>query len=307
MASTTITTAPFLTPVAVASPAGTLAVGYPAGYTQADFIGANASTDATLVVNGNDLFQEADDEFDISYGASSATITNKTGVNWPAGTELIVGFAFASSSQSGQSLIVDTLGVSGAATFGSTISVAGAATFSGTLAANLGITGTRTGAGIVVSFSGEGATGLTATRYGSSALAAATTIMGHARGTIAVPSSLIQNDYARVDYAQAWLTDGLKTTGYTGIRQNAATPSSTDYGNEFVVALAAQGGTAIADTFTVNSNRTTIGAGVLNIAVPKTPASAAATGQAGDICYDASYIYVCTATNAWERVAIATW
>lgn len=39
----------------------------------------------------------------------------------------------------------------------------------------------------------------------------------------------------------------------------------------------------------------------------RTPASATAAGNQGDWCYDADYIYVCTATNTWKRVAIATW
>ena len=38
-----------------------------------------------------------------------------------------------------------------------------------------------------------------------------------------------------------------------------------------------------------------------------TPSSAAATGTAGTIAWDTDYLYVCTATNNWERVAIATW
>ena len=37
------------------------------------------------------------------------------------------------------------------------------------------------------------------------------------------------------------------------------------------------------------------------------PASASATGSEGQIAWDDSYIYVCTATNTWKRVAIATW
>lgn len=37
------------------------------------------------------------------------------------------------------------------------------------------------------------------------------------------------------------------------------------------------------------------------------PASASATGSEGQIAWDANYIYVCTATNTWKRVAIATW
>lgn len=37
------------------------------------------------------------------------------------------------------------------------------------------------------------------------------------------------------------------------------------------------------------------------------PASATATGTLGEIRIDANHIYVCTATNTWKRVAIATW
>jgi hypothetical protein len=39
----------------------------------------------------------------------------------------------------------------------------------------------------------------------------------------------------------------------------------------------------------------------------KTPASASATGVVGEIAWDADYIYICTATNTWKRVGIATW
>ena len=38
-----------------------------------------------------------------------------------------------------------------------------------------------------------------------------------------------------------------------------------------------------------------------------TPSSATATGTAGEVAWDANYIYICTATNAWKRVAISTW
>lgn len=37
------------------------------------------------------------------------------------------------------------------------------------------------------------------------------------------------------------------------------------------------------------------------------PASASASGSEGQIAWDANYVYVCTATNTWKRVAIATW
>ena len=37
------------------------------------------------------------------------------------------------------------------------------------------------------------------------------------------------------------------------------------------------------------------------------PASATATGVAGDVRYDANYVYVCVATNTWKRTALSTW
>jgi hypothetical protein len=43
------------------------------------------------------------------------------------------------------------------------------------------------------------------------------------------------------------------------------------------------------------------------IPTSQTPASAAATGTTGTIAWDTSYLYVCTATDTWKRVAIATW
>jgi len=45
----------------------------------------------------------------------------------------------------------------------------------------------------------------------------------------------------------------------------------------------------------------------LRISTSNPPASATATGASGMIRWDADYIYVCTATDTWKRVAIATW
>ena len=38
-----------------------------------------------------------------------------------------------------------------------------------------------------------------------------------------------------------------------------------------------------------------------------TPSSASDTGTAGTIYYDSSYLYICTATDTWRRIAHATW
>jgi hypothetical protein len=39
----------------------------------------------------------------------------------------------------------------------------------------------------------------------------------------------------------------------------------------------------------------------------KTPSSTTDIGNQGDICWDSSYIYVCTSTNSWKRSSISSW
>jgi hypothetical protein len=39
----------------------------------------------------------------------------------------------------------------------------------------------------------------------------------------------------------------------------------------------------------------------------KTPSAANDTGTAGTIAWDGSYLYVCSATDTWLRIGIATW
>lgn len=58
--------------------------------------------------------------------------------------------------------------------------------------------------------------------------------------------------------------------------------------------------------FVVNP-KLTIGTDTFNMATTKTPASAAATGTAGDWCWDTGFIYICVGTNAWKRVVINSW
>ena len=50
-----------------------------------------------------------------------------------------------------------------------------------------------------------------------------------------------------------------------------------------------------------------INSNILRLRTAKTPASAGAAGNAGDICWDTNYIYICVATNTWKRAAIAAW
>jgi hypothetical protein len=78
---------------------------------------------------------------------------------------------------------------------------------------------------------------------------------------------------------------------------NAAERARIDSSGRLLVGTSTNTGGSL---FQVNDNR-------IRIATAKTPASATDTGSAGEICWDADYIYVCTATNTWKRTAISTW
>lgn len=45
----------------------------------------------------------------------------------------------------------------------------------------------------------------------------------------------------------------------------------------------------------------------IRIRTSQTPASASAAGNAGEICWDSNYVYVCVATNTWKRAALSSW
>jgi hypothetical protein len=49
------------------------------------------------------------------------------------------------------------------------------------------------------------------------------------------------------------------------------------------------------------------GGSTIRLATSRTPASPTATGNTGEICWDASYLYICVATNTWRRCATQSW
>lgn len=57
----------------------------------------------------------------------------------------------------------------------------------------------------------------------------------------------------------------------------------------------------------IASDGTTTNSGTIINSLSATPASSSAAGVTGTLSWDASFIYVCTATNTWKRSAIATW
>lgn len=59
-------------------------------------------------------------------------------------------------------------------------------------------------------------------------------------------------------------------------------------------------GRSYTDSIDINSD-------TIRVRQSKTPASASDTGNAGDICWDANYIYICIASNTWRRIAHSSW
>lgn len=55
-----------------------------------------------------------------------------------------------------------------------------------------------------------------------------------------------------------------------------------------------------------NTKLAIVGDGI-RITMTRTPASATAACQQGEISYDSDFLYVCTGTNTWKRTALTSW
>lgn len=61
------------------------------------------------------------------------------------------------------------------------------------------------------------------------------------------------------------------------------------------------------EIYTIPTAYLDVNSDVIRLRDSKTPSSSGDTGNKGDMCWDADYFYICTATDTWERTAIATW
>ena len=94
--------------------------------------------------------------------------------------------------------------------------------------------------------------------------------------------------------------------GQLGSQFNAAPGASTNYeyvnrngtGFRWYVNSAALLALELQADGVLKSNADTF-----RLTTARTPASASASGNTGDVCWDASYLYICTATNTWRRIA----
>ena len=86
------------------------------------------------------------------------------------------------------------------------------------------------------------------------------------------------------------------TSGTAGTGNNSPSTKMTILGNGNV------GIGTITPTNLLDVNGDTI-----RLRTSRTPASSSATCNAGEIVWDADFVYVCVATNTWKRSAISTW
>lgn len=94
------------------------------------------------------------------------------------------------------------------------------------------------------------------------------------------------------------IADTLTLSKATG--NGLVVTASADIGGNLVVS----GSLSVVDVATFFQNTTFNQGVILNDAAPTSPTD---TGIAGEVAVDADYIYVCTATNTWKRVALAAW
>jgi len=104
------------------------------------------------------------------------------------------------------------------------------------------------------------------------------------------------NQSSTASYRSFWISPYEQTTG-SGVKIliDAGTNSAAD------------GGGTHTSVFKVDNAGLVTAVKYSLSALNTAPSSAADTGTTGEIRIDANYIYICTATNTWKRVAIATW
>ena len=82
------------------------------------------------------------------------------------------------------------------------------------------------------------------------------------------------------------------------------TATSEDF--DFVVKLMAAGAAAAETARVTSAGNISVTGSTLKLATSRTIATSSDTGIPGEICWDTSYLYICTASNIWTRVAL-TW
>jgi len=172
-------------------------------------------------------------------------------------------------------------------------SIAGALTIgNGTAATNVAIGGGNVNAGGTGTFGGA----VTASTSGNTGLYVFST-----DAATGVP-------FVRVGY-NSNLSGQLSNDASTG--KTYLDSRYNDASSAVIIRTKASGTPVVNATFDSTGAATFAGAvtvaGTVIHTLSSAPFSASATGTVGTMSWDTNYIYICTATNTWKRVAIATW
>jgi hypothetical protein len=139
----------------------------------------------------------------------------------------------------------------------------------------------------------------------------AATFLGTITGT-QVASGSLPNEVARLSTLNplsAW-QDNLLNAGASGISYTPTGPLSAIEPTPGRYFPAIDAIDAVADANYLQGLIRTAGQLRSDLSVAhlvSAPATATSTGTVGQIAYDASFFYVCTATNTWRRCALSTW
>lgn len=118
------------------------------------------------------------------------------------------------------------------------------------------------------------------------------------------------NTIMNEDFAKMLIFGDTPGLYFTDVNQATGINSALRFGGDTLAGLHEDGAGEIAffgNVFRLNTGDLDVSAGDLLLSSPTIPGSAGATGVSGTISWDASYIYVCIATDTWKRVAISTW
>lgn len=116
-------------------------------------------------------------------------------------------------------------------------------------------------------------------------------------------TAILESSSGGNNYAATFIGSSVGTiySGLAATSSTSGTYGATDYD------ITAGGSNRSVVITPSGTGKLDVASNIIRLRTAKTPSSATDTGAQGDICWDASYVYVCTATNTWKRVAIATW
>ena len=129
----------------------------------------------------------------------------------------------------------------------------------------------------------------------------------------------LENHSAYSNIISWWkMGDDLDTTGTDGIKDyvgsnhgtlngNAGIVDETTLPSDYLESLTISTNGNVGIQATSPTEKLDINGDAIRVRMPQTPASANSAGEAGTICWDSSYVYICVAENTWKRVALSSW